>query len=430
MQCIIIFLIQNWKDQSIGTPSTHSFDFEHFQTFLQGIAGGNRNEATAKSIVADVTRFFESAAGSTSLDYTTSQLLSLQNLQNFYADLKREGKAATTIAEKLRRVRDAIKYSQSLLNEEASDNQIYIRAQKAVDTVSLWVRSMAKPIKLQRQKHTQKTAGRLAFIEDPYELIRGKKMLKTIKSAVANLRKGFNRCDAKLLTAYCAAQIIYQNSQRSGVIENVTIEEYNNRIQNEKEKVVITCAEHKTGTQGAAQLVIDRKSEMLLERYSKLVRDKIQANDDSKHLLFVTTTGKRYTQVYRKLKEVFKEYKIDLPTPSDYRIVVSTDASDFLKDEDYRAVARHLGHSTETSRRFYEIARPDSAVKVHGTIKKMAKERRWPARDITTLRRIWPMHKTHPPNIKISVQIQKELQNKRSIKDIINKWKYLKDKGK
>ena len=44
---------------------------------------------------------------------------------------------------------------------------------------------------------------------------------------------------------------------------------------------------------------------------------------------------------------VYKEYKIDLPMPSDYRNVVSTDPSDLLKDE----VARHLGHSTETSRR-------------------------------------------------------------------------------
>ena len=54
--------------------------------------------------------------------------------------------------QKLRRVRDAIKYSQSLLSEEALDNQSYICAQKG---------SMAKPIKLQSQKHTQKTAGRL-----------------------------------------------------------------------------------------------------------------------------------------------------------------------------------------------------------------------------------------------------------------------------
>ena len=40
------------------------FGFEHFQTFLQGIAGGNRTEATAKSTMADITRSFESAAGS------------------------------------------------------------------------------------------------------------------------------------------------------------------------------------------------------------------------------------------------------------------------------------------------------------------------------------------------------------------------------
>ena len=51
------------------------------------------------------------------------------------------------------------------------------------------------------------------------------------------------------------------------------------------------------------------------------------------------TTRKRYSQVYRKLKEIFKNHKIHLPMALDYKNVVSTDASDLLKDEDYRAVA-------------------------------------------------------------------------------------------
>ena len=49
-----------------------------------------------------------------------SKLLNIQNIQKFYTTLKQEGKAATTIVEKLRRVREAVKFIKFGLEE--SDN--------------------------------------------------------------------------------------------------------------------------------------------------------------------------------------------------------------------------------------------------------------------------------------------------------------------
>ena len=306
--------------------------------------------------------------------------------------MKQEGKAATKIIEKLRWLREAIKYSQTTLSEDSQAQQVYIRAQKAIDHLSLWLRSMAKPIKLQHQKHTQKMASKLPYIEEPHELIKGKKMRKKIEECIKHLKISYNENDAKLLTAYCASQIIYQNSQWPGVIENVTLREYADKCFNEEGKLVINC---KTGSQGAAQLVIDKTTDHLLEKYHKLVREKIESSEGCQHLMFLTTTGKRYTQVYQKIKQQIQRYNIDFPTPSEYRIVVSTEASEMLPEQDYRALAKHMGHSMETSRRFYEIARLDSAVKVHKTITQMAKIRRWP-KDDDTLKKMWPLSKASP----------------------------------
>ena len=79
--------------------------------------------------------------------------------------------------------------------------------------------------------------------------------------------------DIKLITAYAAAKIIYTNSQRSGVIQNLTIEEYELRIFCDDE-CVIPCTHHKTGPQGWAQLVVTKEDHIL--NYKDLVRDRIK----------------------------------------------------------------------------------------------------------------------------------------------------------
>ena len=193
---------------------------------------------------------------------------------------------------------------------------------------------------------------------------------------------------------------------------------------------MINCLEHKTGSQGVAQLVINKTAENLLHKYCKFVRSKIYPSEGCEQLLFLTTTGKRYTQVYRKIKEQMQKHDINVPTPSEYRIVVSTEASETLLDKQYRALAKHMGHSVETSRRFYEISRPDSAIKVHKAIEKMAKIRQWPHDDINTLKKMWPLNKGNPPDLKVCIKIQQNLTNERSVKNISDKWKYLKRKSR
>ena len=82
-------------------------------------------------------------------------------------------------------------------------------------------------------------------------------------------------------------------------MENLTIDEFLKRTEGDKNKTVITCHEHKTGPQGAADLMIAKDIDDLLEFYFKNVRSHIPSNDDTKQLFFLTSNGKRYTQVYQ-----------------------------------------------------------------------------------------------------------------------------------
>ena len=91
-----------------------------------------------------------------------------------------------------------------------------------------------------------------------------------VNCAMLNLAASFNAKDVRLLTAYAASMILYQNSQRSGVIENLTIEEFSARVHKvykEKERVIIPCVNHKTGPQGIAQLVTTLEGEEVLLQY-------------------------------------------------------------------------------------------------------------------------------------------------------------------
>ena len=408
---------------------TQSFSFELFQVYLQGLAGGDRNEATAKAIVADIRRFYDDSAGSSQTTHTINQLLNMQNIQNFYTTMKQDGKAATTMAEKLRRIKEAVRFIQLRLKED--DTVLYMKAQKVLDFITNSTKKMAKHIKLQRHKHAVKVASELPSMDDPCNMLKSKELKAKIKDCIANLERAFAEDDAKLLTAYCTAQIVYRNSQRSGVIENVKVEEYLNKNINVKGKPVIQCLDHKTGSDGPAQLVVSKLANHLLQKYYQLVRTKITPEKDCEKYFFLTTTGSRYTQVYRKMASEFKKTGIrgiDIPTPSQYCIMVGTESAASMDDADYRVVAKHLGHSTATQRRHYEAATCDGALRAFRKLDELAKKRVWPDEDIKTLLSIWPLNKKIPPPPKVCGCIQQQLNKCRTANNIIEKWQYLKSK--
>ena len=95
-----------------------------------------------------------------------------------------------------------------------------------------------------------------------------------VDSAILYLALSFDSKDVELLTAYAACLLLYKNSQRSGVIENLTLKDFSQRQQklhNNEERVVIPCLNHKTGPQGIAQLVTTAEGEELLIKYHTII---------------------------------------------------------------------------------------------------------------------------------------------------------------
>ena len=194
---------------------------------------------------------------------------------------------------------------------------------------------------------------------------------------------------------------------------------------------MISCHHHKTGPQGVAKLVVDKPIDDLLVFYYKNVRQRISANEDTNHLFFLTAQGKQYRQVYRKIQEALTAIKIDattLPAPSKYRIVVRTDASKELPDHSLRNVAKHMSHSSETARQYYEFSNTTDAVDAYDTIVDMAKRRRWTTEETTRLLKVWPLNNLRP-ELKTCAIIKTRCNLEgRTPKNIQDKWRQLKEK--
>ena len=67
-----------------------------------------------------------------------------------------------------------------------------------------------------------------------------------------------------LVLSFLAANIIYPNVHRPRVVENMTIEEFTNRIVDDNGSVLIRVLKHKTTSTGPANIVITKEIEEIM----------------------------------------------------------------------------------------------------------------------------------------------------------------------
>jgi len=238
----------------------------------------------------------------------------------------------------------------------------------------------------------------------------------------------FDKPAAKVLTAYAAACLLYSNGQRSGVITNLRIIEFNQRQPGDydTDEVVINCLHHKTGPQGIAHLVVTRDHEQLLVEYYKKVRQKIRASDFShSNRFFLTTNGSLYTQVYRRIRDALSVGRLKPPRPKDYRVLVATDAARELNNADLRRVSRHLCHSAEISRQYYQFSNTSDSMLAHQALQNLSDKRKWSAQHIRALLKDWPL-RNNPPSLTLCREIAKKHKLNRTGREVFNKWRQLK----
>ena len=189
--------------------------------------------------------------------------------------------------------------------------------------------------------------------------------------------------------------------------------------------MVIPCVHHKTGPQGIARLVVTRDIDSMLSEYYTVIRKRIKPKMFiHSNRFFLTSTGSLYTQVYRRISEALSIGKLKPPLPKEYRVVVATDAARELNDADLRRVAKHLNHSSDTSRKYYEYSNFKDAIMAHKVISKLSQQRKWSKQHAIAVMKEWPLSRD-PPGLQTCRMISKKYHMDRTGKQVLDKWRQL-----
>ena len=118
----------------------------------------------------------------------------------------------------------AIKF---LIHENHNNTDSSTKGYQIISLLSDWIKSLSKVRGKQRQQHGLEVMVRLSA-ESPTKttenFLNNKHLqLGKVKSAIFKQGFTFESLDIKLLSAYAASVLLYRNSQRSGVIQNLTV---------------------------------------------------------------------------------------------------------------------------------------------------------------------------------------------------------------
>ena len=138
-------------------------DFEQFKTYLR--VTHSKNKDTTDAIVRDVRMYLDKTT-TTDLESDYTKLLDIRKVENFVEAISLEYKP-TTRAEKLRRIKLAIKY----IIRQNDDNDLYYRGKRTVDNIDEMCHGLAKQIAIQRHEYALVMRKQLPQIIDPNEFL-------------------------------------------------------------------------------------------------------------------------------------------------------------------------------------------------------------------------------------------------------------------
>ena len=106
---------------------------------------------------------------------------SIINLEKFFQTLLNEKHyKPTTISEKIRRMKLAIKYIIHAEDSMFANKDLFIEGSRLLEILTQWCLSLSKAIALQRQQHSLTTAERIPLVLDPHEFLESKKVFKIL----------------------------------------------------------------------------------------------------------------------------------------------------------------------------------------------------------------------------------------------------------
>ncbi|XP_044133143.1 uncharacterized protein LOC122925856 [Bufo gargarizans] len=179
--------------------------------------------------------------------------------------------------------------------------------------------------------------------------------LKCINQARAN---SATSCQQTEIVQYLECLLVLKHLQRPGVVQNMTVAEWQGRMYHDYEGenlCVIGVRTHKTSTQQVAAFALDKDEESWFRAYYEKVRPSL-ANSDTDHpkaKFFLSSFGTERQSVSRDIKRYQLKYKLPDISSQVVRKVCETWTLAKYTDPEKSLFAKYLAHTNATAERHY-----------------------------------------------------------------------------
>ncbi|XP_056408790.1 uncharacterized protein LOC130348958 isoform X1 [Hyla sarda] len=155
---------------------------------------------------------------------------------------------------------------------------------------------------------------------------------------------------------YLEALLVLKHLQRPGVVENMTVSEWKERIShsyNGEKLSIIGVKLHKTASQQVATFVLNKEEEMWFKVYFEKVRPNLVHRNAPKENFFISTSGKEIYNVSNDLLRYHKKFKLPEISSQLVRRVCETWTVPNYSDSEKNMFAKYLAHTNLTAERNY-----------------------------------------------------------------------------
>ena len=393
------------------------------------MATEGKDQEVANRIAIDVVKFFNSIPDAKHTDI----ILNTSTLVEYIHTLKERDLVPSTIIDKLRNLRLCIEYL-STYKLAIDSTTTSSKCEETIKWLQKRAKILRKDVRVQQFSNALKGENEVDNASNPKEFWSNTEVKREVHTILKKAETSdLTNNEHLTVLSYLAAILMYKNSQRPGVVENMTISEFQQRRDQGNSKVLIRVLKHKTCTStGPANIIINKNCEQVMCQYHDLIRSKIVAQSVAlSKLFFLTSTGNAFKKVSETIQKVAGAHNISVPTASLHRKVTKTIAhcDEETTEGTMRALNRHTSHSDATSSKFYQLPAAKTAVNVYNTIKQLSKKRFFTAQEDRIITKEWPVGKGATPPLELCRRISEKYNIERTAKQLQDRWLTLSKKA-
>ncbi|XP_071977061.1 uncharacterized protein [Engystomops pustulosus] len=338
--------------KAAGLYRRHSLDHPILKGFASYLAD-TLNVTNYSQEVEDVSRFlFFMNPKAVNLEFVKD----VQKANAFFTKLRELNLANQTVFNYLKHVRRFMTYQLRATNLFSEHPRLYKSCEFFKDVTEDIQKRLSKGIS--KEVVSKRYQALITTTKSPDDCRRLLSVAKpSFLQSIGAVQAGSCDMSSQLdIIYYLETLLVLKHLQRPGVVANMTVSEWRDRISHTyrgEELVIIGVKTHKTATQQVATFVLNKEEEKWFECYFEKVRPKLILRKSTNDSFFVSTSGKAIHNVSNDIRRYHQKFELPSITSQLVRRVCETWTMPNYSDSEKCLFAKYLAHTNLTAERNY-----------------------------------------------------------------------------